>query len=126
MPFDRTEPCCPAKPDLKARPLIDVAQAASLERTFKILANGTRVRILHALCLAGEICVSDLAETLGMRPTAVSNQLRRLAVSGIIQSRRDGVRIIYRVVDPCVVKLLDAAWCLAEDATVRTRGKSTP
>ena len=124
MDSEKIEPCCPSKPDLKNRPLLTGEQAASLEQTFKVLANNTRLRLLHALFLEEEICVSDLARTLGMKPTAVSNQLQRLTFSGIIESRRDGNRIIYRVIDPCVVKLLDSAWCLTEDAEARVRERS--
>ena len=121
MKLQKIEPCCPVKPDLKSRPMLTKDHAASLEYTFKILANRTRLQILHALFLAEEICVSDLAKTLNMKPTAVSNQLQRLTFSGIIESRRDGNQIIYHVIDPCVVKLLDSAWCLTEDAEARVR-----
>ncbi len=125
MKFKKSiEPCCPVKPELKSRILLTEDQAASLEQTFKILANGTRLRILHALFLAKEICVSDLAKTLLMKPTAVSNQLQRLTLSGIIESRRNGNQIFYRIIDPCVVKLLDSAWCLTEDSEVRVRERS--
>ncbi|GBE02275.1 hypothetical protein BMS3Bbin06_00263 [bacterium BMS3Bbin06] len=121
MELEKIDPCCTVKPDLKSRPLLTEDQAMALERTFKILANSTRLRILHALFLSEEICVSELAEILAMKPTAVSNQLQRLTFSGIIESRRDGNQIYYRVVDPCVVELLDSAWCLTEDAEVRVR-----
>lgn len=112
--------CCPPKPELSARPLMGGLQANGLESTFKMLANATRLRMLHALVRAGELCVSDLAETLKMTPQAVSNQLQRLSDRGIVESRRDGLQIHYRIVDPCVVSLLDQGWCLTEDATTRT------
>ncbi len=121
MDLMKIEQCCLIKPDLKSCPLLTENQAASLERTFKVLANSTRLRILHALFLAEEICVSDLAKTLSMKPTAVSNQLQRLTFSGIIGSRRNGNQIIYRLIDPCAVKLLNSAWCLTEDTEMRTR-----
>ena len=124
MNLSSIEVYCPVKPELKNRSLLTEDQAVSLEQTFKILANGTRLRILHALFLAEEICVTDLAKTLGMKPTAVSNQLQRLTFSGIIESRRDGNQIFYRIVDPCVVKLLDSAWCLTVDAEARVRERS--
>ena len=120
----KVEPCCPQKPELRDRPLLPEEQATPLERTFKVLANSTRLRILHALLLAQEVCVSALANTLGMKPTAISNQLQRLAFSGIIESRRNGNQVFYRVVDPCVVKLLDSAWCLTEDAETRVRERA--
>jgi DNA-binding transcriptional ArsR family regulator len=98
-------------------------QASELEGIFKSLGNATRLRILHALSRSGEMCVSEIAGALGMRPTAVSNQLRLLADRAVLQARRDGNQIFYRVIDPCVVKLLDSGWCLAEEARGLRRGR---
>ena len=108
-------PCCPVKPELKKRPLISEDYAKNLEKTFKTLANTTRLRILHALVKDNELCVTEISEILGMKPTAVSNQLQKLANQGIIVNRRNGNHILYSILDPCVIKLLDNAWCLAED-----------
>lgn len=124
MNLEYTEACCPVKPGLKERPLLSGEQAESLEVIFKLLANGTRLRILHAIFLAGEICVSELSKKLGIKATAVSNQLQRLTLNGIINFRRDGNQIFYRIIDPCVVTLMDSAWCLSEDARTRVRGRS--
>ncbi len=121
MRMKSIEPCCPEKPELKNRPLLTEDQAASLDLTFKMLANGTRLRILHALTRSGELHVSEIAETLGLKPTAVSNQLQRLTDRGVLGYRRKGNQILYRTVDPCVVKLLDSAWCLTEDADARVQ-----
>ncbi len=90
---------------------------------FKILANDSRVRLLHALVRAEELSVSALAETVGMTPQAISNQLQRLAKSGIVGARREGTTIYYRMVDPCVIDLLDRGLCLTEDAKERTGRK---
>jgi DNA-binding transcriptional ArsR family regulator len=106
--------CAPGRPELAGRELISPAQAARLEGVFKMLANDTRLRLLHALVRAGQLCVTDLAETVGMRPQAVSNQLQRLVDRGMLATRRDGNRIWYRITDPCVTELLDLAWCLTE------------
>ncbi len=110
---------CPAKPKLGARPLLTGGQTESLQRLFKVLANDSRLRLLHALVKAGELCVSDLAEKVGMTQQAISNQLRRLSDAGILASRRDGLRIYYTIVDPCVPNLLDQALCLVEDSPRR-------
>ena len=110
---------CPAKLQLDARPQLSGAHALALETIFKMLANGTRLRILHALVRDDELCVGDLADQIDMSPQAVSNQLQRLSDRGIVESRREGLQMFYRVVDPCVVDLLDRGWCLAEDANVR-------
>jgi DNA-binding transcriptional ArsR family regulator len=91
-------------------------QSNQLSALFQILANDTRLRLLHALARAGQLCVTDLAETVGMRAQAVLNQLQRLADRGIIGADRNGNHIYYRIVDPCVTGLLKQGWCLAEDA----------
>lgn len=108
------------KPDLNNRPLLTIRQAQSLESLFKMLASATRLRILHALARAGELCVSELADKLDMTPQAMSNQLQRLADRGIVEAQREGLQIRYSIIDPCVVALLDEGWCLAEDAQART------
>src|SRR5581483_12438584 len=106
-------------PSLKARPPMTPIQAGGLAAVFKVLANDTRLRLLHAVIRADELCVTDLAAAVGMKPQAVSNQLQRLSDLGILACRRDGKSIIYRVVDPCVMMLLDQGLCLMEDATDR-------
>jgi DNA-binding transcriptional ArsR family regulator len=111
--------CCPPKPDIRQRPLISPEQAEELMRLFKVLANDTRLRLLHALTRAGELSVGDLAVSVAMKPQAVSNQLQRLVDRGILGSRRAGNSIIYRIVDPCVIGLLDQGLCLTEDAVAR-------
>lgn len=109
--------CAPARPDLAVRELMSQPRAGQLEAVFKMLANDTRLRLVHALVRSGQLCVSDLAGQVGLRPQAVSNQLQLLVGRGIVAARRDGNRIWYRVTDPCVVQLLDLAWCLTETTT---------
>lgn len=84
-----------------------------------MLANDSRLRLLHAITRAQELCVTDLANAVGMKPQAVSNQLQRLVDRRIVGSRRDGNNIYYRIVDPCVLALLDQGLCLIEDAADR-------
>ncbi|HEY1067176.1 MAG TPA: metalloregulator ArsR/SmtB family transcription factor [Pirellulales bacterium] len=109
-----------ARAKLPQRPLLTPIQAGGLAAVFKVLANDTRLRLLHALVRSGELRVSDLADSIGMKPQAVSNQLQRLADLGIISSRRDGNNIYYKLVDLCVSGLLDQGWCLMEEAGART------
>ena len=99
--------CCPPKLTLSERPLISTMQAAELRDLFKVFANDTRLRVLHALARSGELCVGELADAVAMKPQTVSNQLQRLVDRGILGSRRHGTSILYRIVDPCVTSLLD-------------------
>lgn len=120
MSHETCENGCPEKPRIETRPLLCPEDSAELEALFKVLANQTRLRMLHALTRAGEMCVTDLAEALEMKPQAISNQLQRLVDRGMVASRRNGNNIFYRIVNPCVVSLLDRGLCLMEDARHRT------
>ncbi len=103
------------KRKIRNRVLIGMGEAANLEATFKVLANATRLRMLHALVRNPNMCVGDLAETVGMKIQAISNQLQRLVDKGIVVSRRNGTQMHCQIVDPCVVHLLDRGLCLSED-----------
>src|SRR5512139_2399698 len=98
---------CSLKPGLERRSLITSEEATNLMNLFKVLANDTRLRLLHALVRSGTLCVSDLAISVGMKPQAVSNQLQRLVDRGILKSTLSGNNIYYRIVDPCTLNLLD-------------------
>src|SRR5438309_2134649 len=104
-------------------PRVSAAESGSRSRLSMWLQPrycSTRLRLLHALIRAEEMCVTDLADTLGMKPQALSNQLQRLSDLGILSSRREGNNIFYRVVDLCVFGLLEQGWCLMEQADGRT------
>lgn len=109
---------CPTKPALRERPLLSYAQAGDLAVLFKVLANDTRLRLLHALAGGSELTPTALADAVGMKPQAVSNQLQRLLDRGILTCRREGNFIHYRIADRCVTGLLDLGLCLMEDAWV--------
>ena len=114
MESDTNLNCCSSR--LPKRDLLNQEKAGQLEDLFKILGNDTRLRILHALARCSELCVCDLASLVDMAPQAVSNQLARLSDRGIVSTRRAGNNIYYRVVDSCVMNLLDQAMCLMEDS----------
>ena len=116
--MNRARKCRP-KPKLAARPLISLTQAGGLERTFKVLANATRLRLLHALAKRPGLSVTALAEAVGMKAQAISNQLQRLVDKGILSNVRNGTNIHYRIVDPCITSLLDQGLCLTEDTWER-------
>lgn len=51
--------CQPGCPGLEERDLLSPAEAGELARLFKLLANDSRLRMLHALARAGELRVTD-------------------------------------------------------------------
>ena len=106
---------CPVKPDLVNRSPLSSEQALDLSTIFKLLANDTRLRLLHILIREGELCVSELSEAVGIKTQAVSNQLQKLLAHSIVQSRRSGNHINYRIMDPCICNLIDRGLCFMED-----------
>lgn len=85
--------------------LVGLEEAGRLAEQFKLLADPTRTRLLYALLEAGELCVCDLAETIGVPESSVSHALRLLRTAGIVRNRRDG-RMIYYSLDDAHVRLL--------------------
>ncbi|MBI3969159.1 MAG: winged helix-turn-helix transcriptional regulator [Chloroflexi bacterium] len=75
---------------------------------FKALAHPTRIHILELL-RSGERTVSDLQANLSIEASSVSQQLASLRAKDLVEGRKEGTSVYYRVVDPCVFTLLDAA-----------------
>ncbi|KAF0246570.1 MAG: TrmB/ArsR family transcriptional [Planctomycetota bacterium] len=76
---------------------LDAARIRRLADMFGLLSSPTRLRIFHALAMAGELHVQGVADALRMRVTAVSNQLRLMAILGVLAARSEGLRVIYSV-----------------------------
>jgi len=82
-----------------------------LEVVFKALADKTRLRIL-ALVGNNEVCVCHIHGTLGLPQPTASRHLAYLRKSGLVDVRRDGVWMHYRVsasLDPVVQRVVNAA-----------------
>ena len=110
---------CPPKQTLAERPLLTAVQANSLMSVFKVLANDTRLRLLHSLARSGELCVNEIAAALEMKPQAISNQLQRLVDRGILGCRRTGNHVRYRIIDQCMILILEQGLCLSECTETR-------
>jgi len=81
---------------------------ASMSALFGALGDPTRLRVVAALA-AQELCVCDLAATLGVSQSAVSHQLRLLRSLGLIRPRREGRLVYYSLDDAHVSNLFDQA-----------------
>ncbi len=77
-----------------------------LAELFKVFGDTTRVRIMCAL-FDEELSVSDIAELLGMAPSAISHQLRLLRAARLVRSRRDGKNAYYALDDDHVRQIFD-------------------
>ncbi len=87
------------RPAGKAPPHPDVlsdAQVAAATTSFALLSDPTRVRMLWALRDA-QLDVASLAAVAGCRPTVASQHLSKLRFAGLVEGRRDGQHVVYRL-----------------------------
>ena len=77
----------------------------------KVLANEDRLLLLCQLS-QGEMCVGDLEEALDIHQPTLSQQLGVLRSEGVVNTRRDGKRIYYRVADAQVLQVLEVLYRL--------------
>lgn len=107
LTLDRCEAEClhPENVALLIGRVIGRADAAQVASTFALLADPTRARIVHALSLAEELCVCDLARLLGMSESAASHQLRLLRLNRAVDRRKVGRVVYYRLADEHVRRM---------------------
>src|SRR6516165_3733588 len=89
-----------------------MAMYEQFARVGKALANPARLELLDLLA-QGERSVEDLAGAAGMKVSNTSAQLRMLAAAGLVTSRRDGVKIHYRLASQQVIAFVAQAQQLA-------------
>jgi DNA-binding transcriptional ArsR family regulator len=71
-------------------------QVGAAVMAFALLADPTRVRMLWAL-RDEQLDVASLAAVAGCRPTVASQHLSKLRFAGLVEGRREGQRVVYRV-----------------------------
>ena len=72
----------------------------------KALTHPTRLQIMDLL-QAGERCVCEIIPALDIEQSSVSRHLATLKREGILQSRKDGLKVIYWVADPRIYDILN-------------------
>jgi len=77
----------------------------------RLLGNERRLMILCHLS-SGEKSVTELEELLSARQAAVSQQLSRLRVEGLVTPRREGKAIYYRLTDRRAIMMVDMIYKL--------------
>jgi DNA-binding transcriptional ArsR family regulator len=84
---------------------LDAHAAAHVAELFRAFSDGSRVQIVSAL-IDGERNVSALAELVGVSESAVSHHLRGLRQMRLVEGRRRGRQVFYRMTDPHIVSLV--------------------
>lgn len=82
----------------RAAPQLDEGKTTELADMFRLMGDGSRLRIVLA-CLGEPVCVGDLAAQLGLSASLVSHHLRLLRAARLVQGQRKGKQVFYSVSD---------------------------
>ena len=89
---------------------------------FAALGHPNRLRIL-AFLRDGERCHCEIEPALGLEQSNLSRHIKVLQTAGIITSRRDGIRRMLAVTDPCIFEVMDRI-ILMKHGQARSTAKS--
>jgi DNA-binding transcriptional ArsR family regulator len=84
--------------------MIEDTDALRLSDVFKLLGDQTRIKIIFALSCC-DLCVCDIAETIGMTQSAVSHQLRLMRNMKLVKFRKEGKSVFYSLDDDHILQL---------------------
>lgn len=91
-------------------------------RVARALSHPVRLEIIDFLTEHDEICVCELVDLVAQSQSSVSKHLIVLKEAGIVSSRREGLKIFYRLRARCVQKFLH---CLDQLPPLESSGKET-
>src|SRR3954468_23513655 len=94
--------------DLAIKPGDELAaRAADAARLLKLVANERRLLVLCRLASTREATGGELAKSVGLSQSALSQHLALMREDGLLAFRRDGQTIYYRIGDPNAERLLE-------------------
>jgi len=104
----RRQPPATTRPDVSAEHVRSDPVYVLKAQLFRVLGHPVRIRILELL-LEGERSVGELQVALSLDSSGTSQHLAALRGQGVLESRRAGVSVYYRIRDPRVSQLLVVA-----------------
>lgn len=87
--------------------LISELPIAKLVEFYKAFADETRLKIICVLDGVGQMCVCDIAVSLGMTKSAISHQLKYLKDMGLISGKKSGKEVYYSLADEHIKELYE-------------------
>ena len=84
---------------------MDKKVAEHVAEILKAVAHPVRLQIIELL-ETKEMSVGDIVKTLGVKQSVTSQQLNMMKDKGVLNCRRDGVKVYYRIENKDVLKLL--------------------
>lgn len=76
-------------------------------RRFALLGDPTRLRVLNTIMESGELSVGAIAAAAGVSRFNTSAHLNRLALAGLVERRRQGTTVLYRVDDQALPRICE-------------------
>jgi ArsR family transcriptional regulator, virulence genes transcriptional regulator len=101
--------------------------AAEVAAVLRVLGNERRLMIVCKLAEWGEANVSALAEAVSLSQSALSQHLAKLRERGVVDFRRDGQTLWYRIADPRIEELfamLHGLFCRPGYGAKRGKGQT--
>jgi DNA-binding transcriptional ArsR family regulator len=95
---------------MRVRKDLEKSNTNEIADLFKILADQTRITIVHALALEEELCVCDVCAIVGCSKATASHHLRLLKNIGVAHSRKDGRFVYYSLDDDYVRQFVQLAF----------------
>ncbi|MEP7178363.1 MAG: metalloregulator ArsR/SmtB family transcription factor [Pseudonocardiales bacterium] len=120
---DHDHPVDPERVARARKSLIDSDDAGRLAGLLGLIQDPVRSRVLFALSAADELCVGDLVIALDVSQDAVSYALKLLRTAGLVQFRKQGRVVFYRLGDGFPHQLLEH--CLRELLTIARKESSS-
>lgn len=92
---------------LKQRELEQLrASAADAAALMRALGHDGRLLVLCTLVAQGECSAGELAQQVGLSPSALSQHLARMREDGLVDSRREAQSVYYRIAEPRVARIV--------------------
>lgn len=82
---------------------VSAADAAALMRA---LGHDGRLLVLCTLVAQGECSAGELAQQVGLSPSALSQHLAKMREDGLVDSRREAQSVYYRIAEPRVARVV--------------------
>lgn len=95
-----------------------------ISNAFKALGHPTRIQIIKLLG-KGELCVCDILPNLNSEQSNTSQHLTVLKNQGIVESRKDGSKVIYSIKNKEVYKMIDLVEAIILRQTEETKTSLT-
>jgi len=93
------------EPDFRALIQPTDAQTATIARTYRLLGDTTRLRILLA-CLPGPLPVNEIARRIDASQSLVSHHLRALRAARLVRGNRQNRQVLYQIDDDHIRRVL--------------------